>query len=111
MEAGERSGFLLNTCGQAAELMRAAGFVDVVRVPLKWPLGPWPKMFEQKRLGWWVLENFDMGCEAICLALFTRFLGWTKEDVIKFASEVKAEMHNRAYHTYFNMYVTYGRRP
>ncbi len=112
LEAGQRSGFRLDTCGEAAAMMRAAGFVDVTRVPFKWPLGPWAKQMEYKRLGNWVLENFDLGVEAMCLALFTRFLdGWTKERVEAFAKEVQAEFHNRDYHAYFNLYVTYGRKP
>ena len=111
MQAGERSGFLLDTCGQAAEMMEAAGFVDIVRVPYKWPMGPWPKLSQQKKLGLWVLENFDMGVEAMCMALFTRFLGWNEEQVRDFAERVRLDFHNPKYHTYFNMYVVYGRKP
>lgn len=111
LEAGEKSGFFLNTCGKAVDMMRDAGFVDVVRIPYKWPIGPWAKGIEQKRLGLWVLENFTNGVEGMCLALFTRFLEWQKEEVEAFSNQVKADLHNRNYHTYFDMYVTYGRKP
>lgn len=111
MEASVKSGFRLDTCGQAAEMMEMAGFVDIVRIPYKWPIGPWPKGPNLKHIGAWVLENFDGGVETFCLALFTRFLGWSLEEVKALAEELKVEFRNRNYHTYFDMYVTYGRKP
>ncbi len=47
-----------------------------------------------------------MGAEAMLLALFTRFLNWTREQVVDFANEVRAGFRNHAYHTYFNLWVT-----
>ncbi len=111
MEAGEKAGFLLNTCGKAADYMRDAGFVDIVRVPYKWPMGSWPKNARMKELGAIVRENFLGGAETMCLALFTRFLDWPLEDVKVFADKVRLDICNPAYHTYFDLYVTYGRKP
>ncbi|TPX15023.1 uncharacterized protein E0L32_004853 [Thyridium curvatum] len=111
LEAGERSGFHLNTCGKAAEMMKDAGFVDIVRIPFKWPMNRWPKDPRAKQIGGWVLENFTLGVETICLALFTRFMGWTKEQVVEFADSVRADFQDHNKHTYFNLYVTYGRKP
>ncbi|EFX03519.1 sam domain protein [Grosmannia clavigera kw1407] len=111
LEASRKSGYLLDTCGKAAELMREAGFVDIVRVPYKWPIGPWPRDPSLKQLGAWVFENFHGGIETMSLALFTRFLGWSLDEVRAFAEEARAELCNRNFHTYFDMYVTYGRKP
>jgi hypothetical protein len=110
-EAGERSGFRLDTCGKAADMMRDAGFVDIVRVPFKWPMNGWPKDPKYKQIGKCVQVNFDVGVEAMMLALFTRFMGWTKEEVLAFSSEVRAEFHDPSKHTYFDLFVTYGRKP
>ncbi|CAK7270818.1 hypothetical protein SEPCBS119000_004279 [Sporothrix epigloea] len=111
MEASNISGFLLNTCGQAADLMREAGFVDIVRVPYKWPLGRWPKNEKMKELGSAVRDNFLGGAETMSLALFTRFLGWNLEEVKTFSEQVRNDMRLSSYHTYFDLYVTYGRKP
>ena len=111
MEAGERSGFLLDTCGRAEHMMRQAGFVDVRRKPFRWPLGPWAKGRYYKQLGNMALENFTHGLEGMCMALFTRFLGWSREQVLDFTATVREDMNNAAFHTYFNLYVTYGRKP
>ncbi|ERS98939.1 hypothetical protein HMPREF1624_04132 [Sporothrix schenckii ATCC 58251] len=111
MEASEKAGFLLNTCGKAADFMREVGFVDIVRVPYKWPIGRWPKNERMKELGGLVRENFVGGVESMSLALCTRFLGWSLDDVKTFAAEVRYDMSNSSYHTYFDLYVTYGRKP
>ncbi|KJR83426.1 sam domain protein [Sporothrix schenckii 1099-18] len=111
MEASKKAGFLLNTCGKAADFMREVGFVDIVRVPYKWPIGRWPKNERMKELGGLVRENFVGGVESMSLALCTRFLGWSLDDVKTFAAEVRYDMSNSSYHTYFDLYVTYGRKP
>ncbi|OAA68395.1 methyltransferase [Niveomyces insectorum RCEF 264] len=111
MESSEKSGFFLNTCGKAVDMMRDAGFVDIVRIPYKWPLGRWPKGKQAKDLGGLVLDNFTGGVETMSLALFTRFLAWNLEQVKTFSAQVKEDFKNPNYHTYFDMYVTYGRKP
>ncbi|KAH9438778.1 hypothetical protein MCOR02_002379 [Pyricularia oryzae] len=85
MEAGERSGFKLDECGRVADMMRAAGFVDV--------------------------ENFAEGCEAMSMALFTRFMGWTRDEVVEFSARVRSDLADTSIHAYFPIYVTYGRKP
>ncbi|KAG7101953.1 methyltransferase tdiE like protein [Verticillium longisporum] len=111
MEAGTLSGFRLDLCDRAAEMMSAAGFVDIVRIPYKWPINQWPKDVRYKTLGEWTEANFVFGLESIMLALFTRFLGWKKEEVWEFIARVIAEWRDLRNHGYFEIYVTYGRKP
>jgi hypothetical protein len=111
VQAGEASGFLLTTCGDAARLMGEAGFVDITRVPFKWPINSWPREEKYKRIGWYAEVNFCMGIEAMTLALFTRFLGWTREAVLEFVERVRADFRDTSKHAYFDLYVTYGRKP
>ncbi|KAJ9148894.1 Methyltransferase [Pleurostoma richardsiae] len=111
VEAGERSGFSLTTCGKAAETMQATGFVDIVRIPFKWPINRWPKEQKWKHVGQWTEDNFRAGVETMMLALFTRFMGWTKEQVVEFSAQVRHEFQDVRQHAYFNLFVTYGRKP
>ncbi|TLS28678.1 hypothetical protein PpBr36_01064, partial [Pyricularia pennisetigena] len=111
MEAGERSGFKLDECGRVADMMRAAGFVDVVRVPFCWPVNRWPRDQKLKQIGLWAQENFVEGCEAMSMALFTRFMGWTRDEVVDFSARVRADLADTSIHAYFPIYVTYGRKP
>ncbi|TDZ22911.1 putative methyltransferase tdiE [Colletotrichum orbiculare MAFF 240422] len=111
MEAGRRSGFLLDTCGRAADMMSMAGFVDIVRMPFKWPINQWPRDVKHKTLGIWTEANFTNGLESMTLALFTRFMGWRKEEVWDFSTRVIGEWRDVRRHGYFDVYVTYGRKP
>lgn len=111
MEAGTKSGFRLDTCARAPDYMAAAGFVDIVTISFKWPMGGWPKDPKWKHVGRCVLYNFDVGCEAMMLALFTRFMGWTKAEVVDFSRQVRADMKDLSMHGYFDILVTYGRKP
>lgn len=111
MEAGRRSGFLLDTAGRAEEMMRDAGFVDIVRRRFHWPVGVWPLGRKNKEVGLYTRENFADGVETICLALFTRFLGWTQESVTEFANLVRNDFRDPSMHAYFDIWVTYGRKP
>ncbi|CAI4214099.1 unnamed protein product [Parascedosporium putredinis] len=63
----------------------------------------WPKDSKLKELGQWCFENIDTGLEAISNAIFTRFLGWTKEDLDAFLAEVREDMKNHDIHSYWPM--------
>jgi uncharacterized protein YllA (UPF0747 family) len=56
-----------------------------------------------KDLGMWVLEDLDPGLEGLSMAIFTRILGWTKEDTEIFLAEVRKNMRNTNIHAYWNM--------
>jgi hypothetical protein len=45
------------------------------------------------------------------MAIFTRFHGWTKEDVEAFVVDVRKEMRDTKIHVYWPIYVVYGRKP
>lgn len=58
-----------------ADLIRSAGFVDVVERVYKWPIGPWSADPKLKELGRWNLLNWEEGMEGWLLAVYTRVLG------------------------------------
>jgi len=111
LEAADKLGRPLDTCARAKEMMEAAGFVDVVLIPYKWPQNRWPKEKKYKELGMWVQENFISGVEAMSLALFTRGLGWSLDEVRVFVALVRNDMKDQRIHAYWNLSVVYGRKP
>lgn len=111
IEAGEKSGFVLTTCSREADMMHSVGFVDIVRIPYKWPINEWPKESKWKEVGKRTAINFREGMEGIMMALFTRYLGWTKEQVESFSAEVDRDFQDTRLHAYFNLFVTFGRKP
>lgn len=80
--------------------LQEAGFEDVVERRLKWPLNEWPRDPHHKELGAWSRTNMDNGMDGLLVGLFTRFLGWTQEEVTVFAAQARAELRDRRIHGY-----------
>lgn len=83
--------------------LESAGFVDVVEQRSKWPLNEWPKDPHFKELGSWVRECHDQGVEGLIMALLTRNLGWSKEEVLVLCAEIRASLKTRRVHAYIPM--------
>lgn len=71
LSVGETWGKGFNAWEILKEKMEAAGFVDVVQVPMKWPIGPWMDDKHMKELGMWNALRLDTGLEGYVLRLFT----------------------------------------
>lgn len=50
----------------------------------KWPLNEWPRDPHHKELGAWTRENLHAGIEGLVMALFTRYLGWARDEMLVF---------------------------
>lgn len=87
-------------------LMRDVGFVDVVVRPFKIPEGGWPADPRLKRAG--QLQQVAMldGVEALTLAIYTRCLNWSVEEVQVFLAQVRREFLKKNTYTYWPWYVT-----
>lgn len=83
------------------ERLKAAGFVNVERRLFKWPINTWPKDPKHKEVGLWTLANIEGNLEAISMALLTRGLGMTKEEVTVFLVGVRKDLRDRRIHAYW----------
>lgn len=92
-------------------LMAEVGFVDVKETPFKWPINRWPKEKRFKELGEWSNLNTDGLLEGLSMALFTRCLGWTAEEVSVFLVDVRKDLNNPKIHAYWSIRSVYGRKP
>ncbi|KAH7115544.1 S-adenosyl-L-methionine-dependent methyltransferase [Dactylonectria macrodidyma] len=92
-------------------LMAGVGFVDVKETPFKWPTNRWPKEKRFKELGEWSNVNTDDLLEGLSMALFTRCLGWTPEEVSVFLVDVRKDLNNPKIHAYWSIRSVYGRKP
>lgn len=111
LEATNKATYKLTSISTARQDLQEAGFVDVVEIPFKWPVNRWPKDAKFKELGMWTQENFVSGIEAMSLALFTRILGWTRDEVLIFVAHVRKDMRDQKIHAYWPIFVVYGRKP
>jgi hypothetical protein len=53
--------------------------------------------------GAWTHENFGSSLTGISVALFTRGLGWTMQELEVFLVDVRKEMKNTRFHAYWPM--------
>lgn len=83
--------------------MIKAGFVEIVERQFKWPVGTWPKDKYYKEIGYWCHTNLDFGLEGLTMALLTRGLGWTKEEVLVFCADVRRGLKDPRVHAYIPM--------
>jgi hypothetical protein len=83
--------------------MEAVGFVNTVEKIYKWPSNGWPKDKKFKELGMWNYANMGESTSGISMALFTRGLGWSVEELEVFLVDVRKEMKSTKIHAYWNM--------
>ncbi|KAK2054942.1 S-adenosyl-L-methionine-dependent methyltransferase [Colletotrichum caudatum] len=92
-------------------MMIETGFEDVQIKRFKWPTNGWAKDPKYREIGAWNHENFAPNWEGFTMAPFTRALGWTKEEVLVHAIEVRRDLADRRIHAYFSLWSIWGRKP
>ncbi|KAK1566408.1 methyltransferase domain-containing protein [Colletotrichum navitas] len=88
----------LDSCKFYKEQLAEAGFVNVTEKIYKWPTNTWPRDPRFKELGMWTYEDLGQGLSGLSLALFTRALGWSKEQLEVFLVDVRKDMKDRSIH-------------
>ncbi|KAI8230854.1 methyltransferase domain-containing protein [Colletotrichum sp. SAR 10_99] len=111
VEATEEIGQPIDVAPSFKRLVEEAGFVDVKERIAYWPVGTWPRDPFLKEIGRWCQSSMMQGIDSICLALFTRVLGWKKEEVLVFCAHVRNEVRKGSVHGYFPVYSVWGRKP
>ncbi|RDW58896.1 S-adenosyl-L-methionine-dependent methyltransferase-3 [Coleophoma cylindrospora] len=111
LEASIKGGRPINSPKSYKSLLQTAGFTDVVEKIYKWPTNTWPKDKDLKTIGLWQHENATSGLHAFSMALFTRFLGWSREEVENFCADVQKDLRDTKIHAYSPIYVVYARKP
>lgn len=85
--------------------MEEIGFEDVREKIFEVPTSPWPRGSKQKELGLWFGEDL-MDAMASCLPLFTRVLGWSREQVEVMLVDARNDLKNKGVHAYMPMSAT-----
>ena len=71
---GEAFGKTIVQMNHMKDQITAAGFVDVIEVKYKWPIGPWSNEPKLKDLGRWNMHMWEQGIEGWTMALLTRYM-------------------------------------
>ncbi|KAH6987061.1 S-adenosyl-L-methionine-dependent methyltransferase [Ilyonectria destructans] len=91
--------------------LKAQGFVNIQRLVFKWPTNTWPKDPKYKEIGLWTLANIEGNLEIISSVLLAHGLGMSREEILVFLTDVRAEMRNRKVHAYWEVVVVIGQKP
>jgi hypothetical protein len=75
-----------------AQQMRNSGFVDVRIQEIKIPIGKWPADPQLKEAGMYQLVSLLEGMESISLVIFTRLLGWSKDEMDILLAKARQEL-------------------
>ncbi|KIX97333.1 uncharacterized protein Z520_06785 [Fonsecaea multimorphosa CBS 102226] len=111
IEAGEKNGKTFRILDLQKDYVQKAGLINVTEKRYKMPLGPWAKDKKLKEIGRWHLLEANQGLEGWTLALFTRVLGWTLDEVQVFMAQVRQGFKDRSVHAYTRVSVVYGQKP
>jgi hypothetical protein len=109
--ASEKTGKSFSICPSIGSSLRNAGFVDIKETKFIWPIGAWPKDPHLKDLGRWGERNWSEGVEGWVMALYTRLLGWSYEEVQAFVKDFRGVIRDRKNRFYHEVRVVYGRKP
>jgi SAM-dependent methyltransferase len=85
------------------QYMRDIGFVDVQQKLVAWPIGSWPKDDRMKMLGAWCKEDVLSGLQGWSMAILTRGLGMTSEEVEILLMETRQAINSKKLHCYIPM--------
>lgn len=100
IEASTALGRPLDIAQSYKDLMAEVGFTDIVERRIKSPIGIWPKDKYFKDLGYWNYTGFDIGLEGLLMALLTRGLGWSKDEVLVYCAQVRTALRDPRIHAY-----------
>jgi len=64
------------------------------------PISPWAKDKRLKNIGLYMQVLMGDSLEAYSLALYTRVLGWTREELTVFLAKVRKDIRGRKHHLY-----------
>ncbi|KAK6824266.1 hypothetical protein RU639_005053 [Aspergillus parasiticus] len=112
IEAGERFGKTFRIADLARQHMIDAGFENVTERRFKLPVGPWSNDEHYRQLGRWNLLHCEQGIEGWSMALLTRVMGWSYEEVQVFLAKMRKGLRDYSkIHAYFYVSSVYGQKP
>ncbi len=103
-EGALKGGINLHVSGaQIKEAMEEAGFKNIKIIDYKLPIGLWPADARLREAGKYALGAMFYGLQGISLAIFTRFLEWSVEEMEVLLAKVRQEWRQRRVHSYWPM--------
>lgn len=99
-KAMERAGRDIRIDPNTTDILRELGFVDVEEDRMKLYHSPWCIGGDDEKVGRWFNLTLTHGLEGMSMAPFTRYLGWTPEQVTSYLRKVQNEICLLRHHGY-----------
>ncbi|KAL4769201.1 hypothetical protein BDW60DRAFT_225212 [Aspergillus nidulans var. acristatus] len=109
-EAAQKFGKRINMGAEQKELMEKAGLVDVQERVFKVPTREW-KDDPTTKNGKYAHRHWILNIEGYSLRLFTKTLGWSKEDTDDLMKRVLQELDQEDLQLYSMFYLVIGKKP
>jgi hypothetical protein len=111
IEGAGKLGVDLTSASRLPQLLREAGFIDVLVEHHLWPLNSWQEDDRGKMMGELSLENFLKGLQGFTAGFYTRGLGWEMQAVQKLVIEVETQAKNPNSHAGIPIPIIWARKP
>lgn len=86
-KAATSAGRPFEDCRRYKGMLTEVGYQNIEEKVFKVPFNGWPKDKKMKEMGRYQALNISQGLEGWSMALFTRVLGWERDDVISYLGE------------------------
>ncbi|KAJ6124932.1 hypothetical protein N7471_012249 [Penicillium samsonianum] len=93
------------------ELMHSASFVQVDEQTFQVPFSEWSDDPKLKNIGSYHVFQMQCALEGYTLRLFTKTLGWSKEDTDALLSRVQEELLQKDLRLYSYFHLVMGQKP
>ncbi|KAG8530556.1 uncharacterized protein KY384_005059 [Bacidia gigantensis] len=93
------------------EAVEKAGYTNITVREFKIPIGTWPMDPKMRETGAFQLVAMLDGIQGLMMALWTRFLGWSEQEIEVFAAEARKEWRSRKVHSYWPLHCIYAQKP
>jgi len=93
----------LDACTHYASYMTDSGFENVIEQRFKVPSSPWAKDQRFKLIGAFEMHNLLAGVSGMSYRMFQKAFGWTAEQTELFLVNVRKDIKNLKYHTYYDL--------
>ena len=103
IEGSRRFGKDLTHPTRYKDYMKAAGFIDIVEEQFQWPINTWPKGKYYKTLGLWYNQDLLDGLSGMAMAICTRGLKMSREEVELLLEKVRKDLKDTRIHAYLPM--------
>jgi ubiquinone/menaquinone biosynthesis C-methylase UbiE len=102
VEGAMRAGIDMRVSASKLEgYVKDAGFVNVQKVEFKLPIGPWAQDTKLREAGLLALGGMLEGISGLSIAVFTKLLGWSPDELEVLLAKVRSEWKTRSIHQYW----------